>query len=46
MLSLGCGSISSTAQIMRGGTCGTDMASDCQIDVVDVRQPVGSPGVP
>src|SRR5436190_14438622 len=31
MLSPGCGSMSSTAQIIRGGTCGTGMASDCQI---------------
>ena len=41
MLSPGCGSISSTAQIMRGGTCCTGMASACQIVVVDVRRPVG-----
>src|SRR5262245_18890886 len=31
MLSPGCGSISSTSQTMRGGTCGTGMASDCQM---------------
>src|SRR5215212_1037449 len=31
MLSPGCGSMSSTAQTIRGGTCGTGMASDCQI---------------
>jgi len=30
-LSPGCGSISSTAQINRGGICWTGMASDCQI---------------